>query len=794
MHSQWNKNSSKDIKTYNQTSINKFHKSLKPRYNLHWLIAIGLICIFIYAYSPKPFIPKYNEGEIAKETIKSPENFSILDEDSTNAKRMEAQQSVAPVYDYDPMIKMQVLSNLKTLFAEGDKFLKSQDIIANEQNSHKKLTLAKNANLFTQIIKDTLKIELTDEISKALLTDDFSPEIKEILAEIIDLCMKNKIISDKKVIRFNSKGEFVLRDIALNTELNKSSSVDMLSLAEAYKLIDELILSKENTIPKAHIPAYSQLIKLLIMPNVSFNSKETTLRRENARINAESVFINVKKGQVIIREGDVISKEKVKQLQYLYNSKKGYKGFKQFFLIITVISFGLFFIYVISKNYPIHEILLRDKNILILTAFIYGINLIVLRVFQFLIGAISGLFLSSPYNEPNEYFYAIPFALGAFSIAILINSQFALAYSLVFSLTSVLLVEGDLDKYIYILVSSVVASFSIRSYKQRSDLIKASLLIALANIGIIIYVDSLRNILISYNNLIFHAFLGFINAMFAYMIAAAIIPVIEIAFRILTEFKLLELSNINSPLIREMAIKAPGTYHHSIVVSVLAERASEAIRLNSLFVRVAALYHDVGKIINPELFIENQKGHNIHEKYPPLKSAKLIIEHVTHGYELGKKYKLPKDVIDVILQHHGTKVVSYFYSKAVEQMQRNGKPDADEFRYPGPKPQSKESAILMIADAVEAASRTIEHAEPDVIKNLVNRIIRDCIEDEQLNECNITIKELDIIGQSMVDILMDMKHGRIDYPGFDFTKPNGSMVGSLDDTKDESINLSDYKK
>lgn len=773
------------------TSINRFRKSLKPSYNFYWLVVAAFICSFIYIFSLKPYIPKFEEGQIANTTIKAMEEFSFTDQDATEARREEARQAVAPVYDYDPLLKLQVLSNLKALFDEGSKFIQWQDSILKEQHNHKKTTVLENANLFRQTVKNALKIELNDDISKALITDNFSEDTHVKLKGIIDECMKNKIISDKKNIQFNTKGEFVLRDIVSSKETKKSSAIDIYSSAEINNLIDNLLAKNGDSFNKAYLPAYSKLLKLIIVPNVNFNSQETLHRREAARENSEPVVIQVKKGQVIVREGDVISQKHIKLLESFRQNKKEYESLRHYLFIITVVCFGLFFIHVISNNYPIHNILLRDKNILLLIVFVYILNLIILRGFQVLLEAPSNLFTSSPYNDPAEYFYIIPFSLGALSIAILINSQLALTYSLIFSLTSVLLINGDLERYMYILVTNVVASFSIRSYRQRSDLVKAGLKIAIVNVCFILYIQLLHQEFLSLNYLLFRVLLGFISGMIAYMIAAGIIPFIESAFHILTDFKLVELSSINLPLIRELALKAPGTYHHSIVVSVLAERAAEAIRVSSLFVRVAALYHDVGKIVKPELYIENQKGRNIHESYSPLKSAKLIVNHINEGYVLAKKNKLPKDVIDLIMQHHGTKLVSYFYSKALEQVKNSDELNPDDFRYPGPKPQSKESAILMIADAVEAASRTIEHADYDTIKNLVDRIIRDCFESKQLDECNINIKELNIIAQSMIEILFDMKHGRIDYPGYDFTHP----IKNLNSEQDKLTNLpNDSKK
>ncbi|OGF66016.1 MAG: hypothetical protein A2Y62_06095 [Candidatus Fischerbacteria bacterium RBG_13_37_8] len=766
-----NKNNRVGLKNGNGTTINRFQKSLKPRYNAYWMFFAAVVCTFIFVYSPLPSVPQYSIGEISRSTIKSPVDLQFTDEEATESRREEARLNVAPIYDYDPMLKFFVTSNMVSIFEEGRKFIQWEEGISSETNNRKKLYDNNDLSLFKQTIKNTLNIELTDTIITALLDSRFSPEIQKILEGVLDNCMKNKVISDKRIIQFNSKGEYILRDIASSKETKKTTATDIYSLREIASLLEEMISKKENQFEAKHASAYMQLLKLLVIPNINFSSKETLNRRISAVENTEPVIVQIKKNKVIIRDGDEITYKQVQQLAALQKYKNPYEQSRHSITVITILILGLLFINIISKSYPIHNILLRNKNILLLLVFVYVFSLLSVRLVQVLSDAMSNLFISSPYNNPSEYFFLVPFSVGALAITILINSQVALAYSLIFSLTTVLLINGDLTKFIYILASCVAAAFCIKTYRQRSDIIKAGFIIGLVNMASIIYVILLSYEEFNFNSKIFHIVLGLLSGIIAYVLASAIIPLIESLFHLLTEFKLMELGNINSELIKELAIKAPGTYHHSMVASILAERATEEIKGNSLFVRVAALYHDIGKVTHPEIFIENQRGTNIHDALSPRDSAKAIISHVNKGYDLAKKNKLPKDLLEIIVQHHGSKVVNYFYTKAIKQ-EGDQELEKEDFRYPGPKPQSKESAILMIADAVEAASRTIEHADISTIKNLVDRIIQDCFEDKQLNESNLTIRELDVIANSMVEVLSDMKHGRIDYPGFDFSQPS----------------------
>ncbi|NVM04567.1 MAG: HDIG domain-containing protein [Candidatus Helarchaeota archaeon] len=230
-----------------------------------------------------------------------------------------------------------------------------------------------------------------------------------------------------------------------------------------------------------------------------------------------------------------------------------------------------------------------------------------------------------------------------------------------------------------------------------------------------------------------------------------------------TNMTLLELSDLNHPLLRNLAIKAPGTYHHSIIVGNLAESAAESIVANSLLARVGAYYHDIGKMIKPEYFTENQDGPNPHDKLTPSMSCLIISSHVKEGIEIGKKYKLPREILSFISEHQGTSMISFFYELATQKTDPKYLNETD-FRYPGPKPQTKEAGILMLADAVEAASRSLKNPSVARIKELVSSVMENKFKDGQLDECELTFKDLSSISDSFVKILAGMFHARIEYP------------------------------
>ncbi|MFM8440167.1 MAG: HDIG domain-containing metalloprotein, partial [Acidobacteriota bacterium] len=275
---------------------------------------------------------------------------------------------------------------------------------------------------------------------------------------------------------------------------------------------------------------------------------------------------------------------------------------------------------------------------------------------------------------------------------------------------------------------------------------------------------------------------GLVNGIITAGVTAVFLPICESLFGILTDVKLLELSNADLPVLGQLALRAPGTNQHSHAVGQIAEEACRAVGANGLLARIGALYHDIGKVAAPDHFIENQAGTNPHDRLTPAQSAKIIVSHVTFGIKMGREIGLPSKIIDFIPQHHGTRTLHYFLRKAeAEAEAKGGGPiDENEFRYPGPKPQFKETAIMMIADSCEAAARALEEPTPDNVRYIVTKIIDAILADDQLNECDLTLKELAAIREAIIKSLCAMYHPRVDYPGFTLQE-EGESGGASDE-------------
>jgi len=318
---------------------------------------------------------------------------------------------------------------------------------------------------------------------------------------------------------------------------------------------------------------------------------------------------------------------------------------------------------------------------------------------------------------------------------------------------------------LYALLGSFAGIYGMSQYKQRTALAQTGLLVGAVNVLAVLGVSLLQQPRDPWEIIAFSGVCAFAGGVLASMIATFALPPLEHMFGSLTDIKLLELSNMNLPLLKELAVTAPGTYHHSVVVGTLAEKAAEAIEVNSLFTRVAAYYHDIGKMRQPQYFVENQKGgKNPHEKLAPSMSVLVLASHVKEGVAYGEEYGLPQPLIDMIPQHHGTRQALYFYEKAKQLAGPEDEVNPEDYRYPGPKPQSKEAAILMLADSVEAVSRTLTDPSPGRLRSVVHKTIYEVLEDGQFDECGITMADLAKIEDAFIGVLAGMHHQRIEYP------------------------------
>lgn len=411
----------------------------------------------------------------------------------------------------------------------------------------------------------------------------------------------------------------------------------------------------------------------------------------------------------------------------------------------------------------------KNYTLMLLIGILLSGNLIIGRIFYYIL---EGFTTWLGNIDPQLLIYAIPLATGSMLAALLIDIHTAIVFSVITSLLAGIWI-GNPFYSIFNFAAGLTATFGVIRCKKRSAIWRAGFFVGLVCVFTSLTIRFLQGQLLTIDTPIVLGF-AFFNGLIVATLVSASLPLLEYLFKLTTDISLLELLDLNQPLMRNLLVEAPGTYHHSIIVGNLVESAAEAVGVNPLLGRVSAYYHDIGKIKMPQYFIENQRMPiSQHDKLAPRMSSLILISHVKEGVELAKQHKLPESIIDIIQQHHGTSVITYFYQKAKEhQGDTVSPPVEDDFRYPGPKPQSRVAALVLMADTVEAASRVLTDPTPTRVSALVDRIVNHSFIDGQLDDCELTLKDLREIKSHFVYLLTSMFHKRIDYPGFEIKDDN----------------------
>ena len=355
----------------------------------------------------------------------------------------------------------------------------------------------------------------------------------------------------------------------------------------------------------------------------------------------------------------------------------------------------------------------------------------------------------------------VPVAGIVMTAEVLFKRKFSFTLAMTIPIFLLLISGNDPYTFLFSMGSGIFAIYAVRYAERRNDLLKASIFIILANEMLLTAIGLLNEL--SSGELLTLLIWGAGNGIVSVILSLGVIPFFEVILNLPTNFRLLELSDLNTPILKKMQIEAPGTYNHSLNVANLAEQAARAIRANPLLVRVAALYHDIGKVPNAEYFIENNAGKSKHEFIKPSLSNSILKAHVKMGVEMAKQFKLPQEVTDIIAQHHGTSLMKYFYHQALKYMS-GAEVDQQDYKYQGPKPQTREAAIVMLADAVEAASRLLKKPSAKRIEELVTEIVESKFRERELNESALTLRGLIKISIAFRRYLTGVFHTRIEYP------------------------------
>jgi putative nucleotidyltransferase with HDIG domain len=483
---------------------------------------------------------------------------------------------------------------------------------------------------------------------------------------------------------------------------------------------------------------------------------------------APPVMTQIRRNQIVARVGEPVTPKMMAEFDAIrrYSRRERLpQHFIGLFFLVAALYWGAWK-FIEHRSLTSSGLVLSRGRAFTLVASAVVVEAILMR-FGVVMAESVAVFRASPWNDEMIWSLAIPFASATLLVAILMDVQLALTTGLITALFAGLLAPNNSVLIAcFSMISSSAAIYGTGRYRERQSVTLSGLFVAMVNAF-----AALAILLAAQKPLTLGAGLlavgcGVIGGLLTTIFTAGGLPINESLFGILTDVKLLELSNADLPVLGQLALRAPGTNQHSHAVGQLAEDASRVIDANPLLTRIGALYHDIGKLAAPHMFVENQSGDNPHDRLRPTNSARIIISHVTYGEKLAREIGLPQKIIDFIPQHHGTRTLHYFLRKAQAHAIHGEQVDEAEFRYPGPKPQFKEAAIMMLADSCEAAARSLARPDPENIRTIVGKIFEAIVTDGQLDECNLTLRELTAIRESITTSLIAIYHARIDYPGF----------------------------
>lgn len=751
---------------------------------LHWAWLVVFLLAATWCMLPQRifFQPDLEVGDIAPRDYVADRDVTVIDEGQTRLLKDSARTEVRPVYDFDRSLEGELRGRLGSLFQTGRELMGGGSRGPGLEELLTELTAVSRAKLEAEQV--------------ALLRDrGFSTQLEDRLGGVLSRVLRQGVVQDKdRLLEHRSRG-IEVQELPAGRTTDQFDLYRYTGFPEQVRGVIEEDLSGWDDLRSRERKILTDLLVAHVQPNLTFNSSATLEARDEAAATVGSVAHTFRQGEVIVRKWGKVDSVAAEALRDLAGSRD----------VTAMAISALGILLLLGATATLLWLALgreerRDRSrqrfhaecLLLLTLAVVGV-----RFAHFVAAALATAIEQGTLASAASYGFAVPFAALALVSVLLYGRNIALVMSLIFSLLAGHLGGGEevWTTTVYCLASCLAAVFALdqTSFQRRSAMTRAGAVIALVDIMAILTLRTMPGSLDGgISRLGFDLLCGAAGGFLAAAVTSFAVPIFEGAFQITTSIKLIELANPNLPLLRRLAFEAPGTFQHSLAVANLSKAGVEAIDGDPVLVHTGALYHDIGKIYRPRYFVENQPpNQNPHDKIQPSMSALILINHVKEGLEMAVKQGLPRPIFDAIEQHHGTRLIKFFYARAKERADpETEEVREEEFRYPGPKPQSKEMGVLMLADAVEAASRTLVDPSRQKLRTVVRAVLDDCLKDDQLDQTNLTLGDLHKVEDAFLRVLTNVYHRRIDYPGFDFNKQkgkdgDGAKADALADPKGE---------
>jgi putative nucleotidyltransferase with HDIG domain len=697
-------------------------------------------------------------GEIVDRSYKAPADITIVDRVATEELRRAETDKAPTVYDFDERRASAVAERTRAAFEAARQLLATQPA--------KEGAKPDVAATFLEALK--IGAELPDSVLEVLVERRFDRRDEAALIAIVSPVIARMIVGDEANFRRRlERRAVVVREIGSGEERRPTPNIAVLSQESAGELMRAGADRELAEHGRGERKALIALAELWVRPNAELNLRATEERRQEVEAGVKEVTVTLRKGEIVVRDGNKITERDLRILEGIREQVRTTRKLKVFMGVSSV----LFLLIVILWRFgtrAVQRFPRAPQDALFLVSVLVA-TVLGTRIGLFLCDAIAERPELAPLlpQGPEPLYFVMPVAAAAMLVRLVHSGETAALFSAVVALVVGMQV-GGLPFAVFALIASLIGVLGAARVTQRGTLLRAGLRVGAGSALVVAALGLLEGDTLLIPSAIAIA-VAFVGGSLSGVLVSGLAPLVESVFGYTTDVKLLELANREQSLLRELELRAPGTYHHSMMVGHLAEKAAEAIGANSLLAKVAGYYHDIGKMRRPHFFVENVSvhgGENRHERLTPSMSARIIQAHVKDGLEYGKGHSLADPIMSGIAQHHGTSIIRYFYEKAKEQWdpEKDTPVEEHDYRYPGPRPQTREAGILMLSDSVEAASRTLLDTSPARVQQLVQRIINTYFRDGQLNECSLTLRDLNAIARSFIDTLTAIRHERIDYP------------------------------
>ncbi len=742
-----------------------------------WVVFMVLAGAWIMAPAGVFFGPDLTEGDIANRDYHATRDVLILDEATSEELKGRARSEVLPLYDRDYAKAEEFEDRIRRLFEIERGFDEVAELLPEEDVAAERLLRLREGS--------DLEVDEghADLLAVQVDAQDEGAELEERLVGLVGLLLRDGIVENKETLLQNRLEGVTERNLQTGEESVQFDLFGYRGYPFEVKSYLEEEVGRWRGWSRGDRERIVDFLMVNLTPNVYLNLRETEELRNAAAEAVGQVVNQIRAGQVIVRKGELVDLEDINLLREMTGSEGALTLLRSPLASVLLLGLAVAFLWIAFRRKRLVTVEARAFGSVVL---LLVLGLLATRLGFVVADALAASFEIEALSSARSYGFAIPFAALALLVSVLFGRGAGLLVGLVFSVlvgrlgwteaaASQLGLAGG--TMLYSLTGSLAAVFALDQLKQRSAVIKAGLLVGLVNMASVTVVTLLDVNGATLTGWGFELLCGLLGGL---LVAAAVgfaIPVFEAGLFLTTDMKLMELSDTNLPLLQRLAFEAPGTFQHSLMVANLAKAGCEAVGGNPTLAYVGGLYHDIGKVLRPQYFVENQRDDdNPHDNLAPSMSALILVDHVKEGARMAREQGLPQPIVDAIEQHHGTRTLAYFLARARNRVETGETINEHQYRYTGPMPQNKTMGVLMVADTVEAASRTLEDYSEESIRALVTRLLDDIVEDGQLDQTDLTLSDLRRMSHTLQNVLKTVHHHRVDYPGFEW---GGEGRGSL---------------